>query len=64
MDSLARTALIALLASGLLAACSPEAGRTRGGGPGADVGNRAPSVELHGQQDMYYETPDLGPAVS
>lgn len=31
---------IALLA--LLAGCGPEAGRPRGGGSGADVGNHAP----------------------
>jgi hypothetical protein len=64
MDNLRRLALVGLVAMGvLLAACSPEAGRARGGGPGADIGNRAPSVELHGQKDMYHETPDLGPAV-
>jgi hypothetical protein len=47
----------------LAAACSPEAGRTQGGGPGADVGNRTPSVDLHGQIDMYYHTPALGPVL-
>lgn len=51
-------AALALLA----AACSPEASRTQGGGPGADVGNRTPSVDLHGQTDMYYHTPALEPA--
>jgi hypothetical protein len=50
-------AALALLA----AACSPEAGRTQGGGPGADIGNRTPSVDLHGQTDMYYHTPALEP---
>jgi hypothetical protein len=33
--------LAALLA---LAACGPEDGRARGGGPGADVGNRTATV--------------------
>jgi len=33
-------ALLAALLLGLLA-CSPEAARTRGGGPGADVGNHS-----------------------
>jgi hypothetical protein len=27
-----------------LIACSPEATRSRGGGPGADVGNHGPSL--------------------
>jgi hypothetical protein len=42
----------------LLAACSsPEASRTRGGGPGADVGNRHQTVELHAGARPYSETP-------
>lgn len=41
----------------LVVACdSPEAARGRGGGPGADVGNRG-RVELHGGSDIYYGTP-------
>jgi hypothetical protein len=55
-------ALVAVV--GLVAlACSPEAERTRGGGPGADIGNRGPSVELHGQSNPYYHTPLVGEAV-
>ncbi len=47
--------IVGLLA---LAACtSPEAERTRGGGPGADVGNRDPVVEMHAGSVIYYETP-------
>lgn len=34
----------------------PEVGRTTGG-PGADVGNRAPNVELHAGSRMYSRTP-------
>ncbi len=42
----------------LLAACaSPEAGRTRGGGRGADVNNRAQPVELHAGAEPFHETP-------
>ena len=42
----------------LLAACSsPEATRTRGGGPGGDVGNWEPPVELHAGAEPYYDTP-------
>jgi hypothetical protein len=45
-------------------ACSPEANRTRSGGQGADVGNRPSTlVEMHGQRNMYYQTPALGPAL-
>jgi hypothetical protein len=42
----------------LLTACSsPEATRTRGGGPGADVGNRGSPVELHAGAQPYHNTP-------
>jgi hypothetical protein len=54
-------AFLALASLAVLMGCdSPEASRTRGGGPGADVGNRA-RVELHGGSEMYYETPVLIP---
>jgi len=45
-----------------LAACSPEAARTRGGGRGADIGNKAPEVQLHptGPGSIYYLTPREG----
>jgi hypothetical protein len=47
-----------------LAACSPEASRTRGGGPGADTGNRTAEVQLHsGGSQAYYGTPNLNPRV-
>ena len=42
----------------LLSACtSPEAGRTRGGGPGADVKNWHHPVELHAGAEIYHDTP-------
>ena len=42
----------------VLAACaSPEAGRTRGGGPGADVKNWSHPVELHAGAEPYHDTP-------
>jgi len=34
-------AVLALLVVLSIVACSPEAARTRGGGPGADVGNHS-----------------------
>lgn len=45
-----------------LAACaSPETTRTRGGGPGADVGNRGQVVEMHEGSQPFWKTPDLIP---
>ena len=51
---LAMTYVCALL---LTACSSPEATRTRGGGPGADVGNRGSPVELHAGAQPYHKTP-------
>jgi len=36
--------LAAALVTLACTACGPEAGRLRGGGPGADVGNKPPTV--------------------
>jgi hypothetical protein len=45
-----------------LAGCaSPETTRTRGGGPGADVGNRTQVVRMHEGADPFYKTPRLIP---
>jgi hypothetical protein len=42
----------------LVAACaSPEAVRTQGGGPGADIGNRGDTVEFHAGAEPYHDTP-------
>ena len=41
-----------------LAACtSPEATRTRAGGPGGDIGNRTPIVETREGSRPYWKTP-------
>ncbi len=50
---------LALLIAGVAgAACaSPEAMRARGGGPGADPGNRGTRVQLHAGAKVYYKTP-------
>ena len=63
--SIRRLAWAALAVAALgLGACSPEAGRTRGGGPGADVGNRDyPLPEMHGVRDPAFKTPLVGQAV-
>jgi hypothetical protein len=59
--SLAAITFIALLC--FLAGCaSPERTRTRGGGPGADVGNRTKFVDMHEGSRPFYRTPDLIPA--
>jgi hypothetical protein len=43
-----RHSMLMLLLVAVLAACSsPEDGRTRGGGPGADVGNRVANAKPH-----------------
>jgi hypothetical protein len=52
-------ATMLLIACTALAGCtSPEATRTRGGGPGADVGNRSPTVEMHDGSRPFWRTPD------
>ena len=41
----------------LLAACaSPEARRVRGGGPGADIGNRGATVVFHHGAKPFHDT--------
>ena len=48
-----------LIGSVGVAGCgSPEATRTRGGGPGADVGNRPRVVEMHEGSRPFWKTPD------
>jgi hypothetical protein len=45
--------------------CSPEAERARAGGSGADVGNSAPPIRLHGDRTRNnpdFRTPSLGRA--
>lgn len=43
----------------LVGCASPEATRTRGGGPGADVGNRGKVVEMHEGSRPFWKTPEL-----
>ncbi len=53
---------VAIVAALALGACaSPEAGRARGGGRGADADNRNPVVRMHAGSKMYYKTPCLMP---
>ena len=53
--------ILALLALAVTACSSPEASRTRGGGPGGDIGNHSPALNIHGRTDPYYDTPLYGP---
>jgi uncharacterized protein YceK len=53
-----RRVVLLLLIAGVVAGCtSPETLRTRGGGPGADVGNRPEVVRMHGGSRPYWKTP-------
>ena len=55
---LALIALVTLLLC--LAGCgSPETQRTRGGGPGADVGNRSTIVRMHEGARPFDRTPKI-----
>lgn len=57
-----RMAISFVIASLTLAGCgSPEAARTRGGGPGGDQGNRPPILRVHEGSEPYWETPHLIP---
>ncbi len=40
---------------------SPETERTRGGGPGADVGNRTQTVQMHEGSKPFENTPQFIP---
>jgi hypothetical protein len=52
--------LIALLL-GIVGCTSPEATRTRGGGPGADPGNRGKIVQMHEGAKPFEKTPKIIP---
>jgi len=54
--------LILLIGCAAVVGCaSPEATRTRGGGAGADVGNKGPTVKLHEGSDPFWKTPNRIP---
>jgi hypothetical protein len=58
--SLMAIGLIILLL--FIAACvSPETTRTRGGGPGADMGNRDKFVQMHEGSRPFENTPKIIP---
>ena len=41
----------------VLGCTSPESSRSRGGGPGADTGNRGAVVEMHEGSWIFHRTP-------
>jgi hypothetical protein len=49
--------IVLLLGVLTVASCSPEATRSRGGGPGGDIGNRSAVPQIHGTVNPYFETP-------
>jgi hypothetical protein len=49
--------------AGVSGCTSPEATRTRGGGPGADVGNRSKVVAMHEGSKPFWNTPVRIPVV-
>jgi hypothetical protein len=54
------TLLILLAVVVMCVACeSPETMRTRGGGPGADVGNRTKVVDMHQGSQPFWKTPQI-----
>jgi hypothetical protein len=57
-----RIAFLLVLCFCVSACYSPERNRTRGGGSGADVGNRGPVVNMHEGSRPFYQTPQLIPA--
>jgi hypothetical protein len=49
-----------MITSAVIAGCtSPESTRSRGGGPGADLGNRGSIVRMHEGSRPYEDTPKL-----
>ncbi len=54
-----RWMVLAVIGWAGVACTPPEARRVRGGGPGADPGNRDAVIEMHGGSNMYWKTPCL-----
>ncbi len=56
---------LVLITSLTISGCtSPEVSRTRGGGPGADLGNRSSIVRMHEGANPFEDTPKLIPTKS
>jgi hypothetical protein len=57
-----KLALLTIIAAVVAGCISPETNRTRGGGPGADLGNRGSIVRMHEGAKPYENTPRMIPA--
>jgi hypothetical protein len=53
---------VALLVFSVAACASPETTRVRGAGPGADVGNRTKTLQMHEGSRPFENTPIIIPA--
>jgi hypothetical protein len=52
--------VLLMIITAVIAGCtSPEATRSRGGGPGADMGNRGSIVRMHEGSHPYEQTPTI-----
>jgi hypothetical protein len=54
-----KLALLTIVTAVVAGCTSPEATRSRGGGPGADVGNRGSIVRMHEGSRPYEDTPKI-----
>ena len=55
-----RLALLMIITAVVMGGCtSPETARTRGGGPGADTGNRTSIVRMHEGSKPFEKTPQI-----
>ena len=56
------TVVLAILVLCVVGCSSPETARSRGSGPGADVGNRGKYIQMHEGSRPFEKTPKLIPA--
>ena len=54
-----KLALLTIITAVVAGCTSPEATRNRGGGPGADVGNRSSIVRMHEGSRPFEQTPKI-----
>jgi hypothetical protein len=54
-----KLAVLTIIAAAVAACTSPEADRSRGGGPGADMGNRSSIVRMHEGSHPFEQTPKI-----
>jgi hypothetical protein len=54
-----KLALLMIITAVIAGCTSPEANRSRGGGPGADVGNRGSIVRMHEGSHPFEQTPRI-----